>query len=498
MIPATGDTNRPSPNPELEDGVKIVVDVAESSRESSVSKTQEGIEELQRSHSQTEKDVFSEEGGVNFRTLSWPYAAVIFAKMTIGVGVLSIPSAMHTLGGVVGCLFILFWGLLNTYGAYLFGQYKLAHRSIHSCADGASILARDWSGGNLKWVAVTRNYAEFTFIFTWVVCGGVTTLAFTIALNAVSSHAICTVAFGAIAYFIIASAASIPKLKDLSWIAWVGFASIVAAILTVVIAVTQRERPAAAPQTDPYDLGFKALPPAGTTFAAAWSAALAIFSSSANTPAFLPVIAEFKKPQHYFRSVYVSMGFINAAYFSLGLTMFAYCGKWIASPALGSGGPTIKIISYALAIPGLIAGAVITIHIAAKTLFVRILRNTVHLEGNTKTRWFAWFGCTYGLGLIAWLLAEAVPFFNSLVALIGALGFAPLGVCLPALFWFHMHPGYRRGMWKQKTAWVLHVGMFGVGLFTLFVGTYAVINEIIDQFKNKRVGEAFSCADNSM
>ena len=281
----------------------------------------------------------------------------------------------------------------------------------------------------------------------------------------------CTVAFGAIAYFIIASAASIPKLKDLSWIAWVGFASIVTAVLTVVIAVTQRERPAAAPQTGPYDLGFKALPPAGTTFAAAWSAALAIFSSSANTPAFLPVISEFKKPQHYFRSVYVSMAFINAAYFSLGLTMFAYCGKWIASPALGSGGPAIKIISYALAIPGLVAGAVITIHIAAKTLFVRILRNTVHLEGNTKTHWFAWFGCTYGLGLIAWLLAEAVPFFNSLVALIGALGFAPLGVCLPALFWFHMHPGYRRGTWKQKTAWVLHAGMFGVGLFTLVVGT---------------------------
>jgi hypothetical protein len=303
------------------------------------------------------------------------------------------------------------------------------------------------------------------------VCGGVTTLAFTIALNAVSNHAICTVAFGAIAYLIIASAASIPKMKDLSLVVWIGFGSIIAAILTVVIAVTQRDRPAAAPQTGPYDLGFEALPPAGTTFAAAWSAALAIFSSSANTPAFLPVISEFKKPQQYFRSVYVSMGFINAAYFALGLTIYAYCGKWIASPALGSGGPTIKIVAYGLAIPGLIAGAVITIHIAAKTLFVRILRNTEHLEGNTKTHWFTWLGCTYGLGLIAWILAEAVPFFSSLVALIGALGFAPLGVCLPTLFWFHMYPSYRKGTWKQKTLWLLHVGMLLVGIFTLVAGT---------------------------
>jgi amino acid permease len=34
--------------------------------------------------------------------------------MTIGVGVLSIPSSLHTLGAVVGLLFIVFWGLLNT------------------------------------------------------------------------------------------------------------------------------------------------------------------------------------------------------------------------------------------------------------------------------------------------------------------------------------------------------------------------------------------------
>jgi hypothetical protein len=34
----------------------------------------------------------------------------------------------------------------------------------------------------------------------------------------------------------------------------------------------------------------------------------------------------------------------------------SYCGQWVASPALGSAGPTLKIIAYAIAIPGLIAG----------------------------------------------------------------------------------------------------------------------------------------------
>lgn len=39
-----------------------------------------------------------------------------------------------------------------------------------------------------------------------------------------------------------------------------------------------------------------------------------------------------------------------------GVPTCSYCGKWVATPALGSAGPTIKIIAYSIAIPGLIAG----------------------------------------------------------------------------------------------------------------------------------------------
>lgn len=303
------------------------------------------------------------------------------------------------------------------------------------------------------------------------VCGGVTQLAITIAFNAVSNHAICTVAFGAIVFFIVATTASIKTLQDISWIAWAGFVSIVAAVLTVVIAATQRGRPAAAPQNGPYDLGFNALPPDSTNLAAAWSAALQIFSSSANIPAFVPIISELKNPQKYFKAVYFSMGFINSAYLALGLTMFAYCGQWVTNPALGSAGHTIGTIAYAIAIPGLIAGATITSHVAAKTVFVRILRNGKHLENNSKTHWITWFLCTYGLTLISWIVSAAIPFFGSLVSLIGALGFAPLGVCLPALFGLHMNPSFNNGNRKQKLLWLLHVAMFVVGLFTVVVGS---------------------------
>jgi hypothetical protein len=186
--------------------------------------------------------------------------------------------------------------------------------------------------------------------------------------------------------------------------------------MIVVIAVTIPARPASAPQSGPFELGFAAMPPAGTTFAGAWAAALAIFSSSANTSGFVPVISEMRNPKDYFKSLYACMTWIISSYLGLGLTVYAYCGKWVASPALGSAGPTIKIISYGIAIPGkpqisyskglsltkegLIAGATICVHVAGKSLFVRILRNTHHLTANTKTHWGVWLGCTYGTGLL--------------------------------------------------------------------------------------------------
>lgn len=59
--------------------------------------------------------------------------------------------------------------------------------------------------------------------------------------------------------------------------------------MIVVIAVTIPDRPAAAPQSGPFELGFGAYPPPGTSFATAWAASIAIYASSANTSGYVSV-----------------------------------------------------------------------------------------------------------------------------------------------------------------------------------------------------------------
>ncbi|KAJ4396463.1 hypothetical protein N0V93_000682 [Gnomoniopsis smithogilvyi] len=442
-----------------------------------------------------ESEVFGG-GEVDFRTVGWIRASTFLIKQTFATGVLSMPSAMYFLGAVPGCISIVVWGAINTYLAYVQGKFKLAHPSLHTIVDAAEIVAFDLSGNKLC-ARITKEVAEVLYIMSWLLCIGLGVLAISTAFNAFSNHGACTVVFNLVATIICTAAGSIRKIHGLGNILYVGFFSAIISVLIVVIAVAVRDRPAAAPQTGPFELGFQAYPPPGTTFVQFWAACVAIYSSSSNTCGYLPLISEMRRPQDFIKSLWVCEAFVVSSYLSLATVVYAYCGKWVTSPSLGSAGDKIKVIAYGVALPGLIAVGMICVHVPAKSLFVRFLRGSRHLTDNTVTHWAVWLGCTSGCGLVGWLLAEAIPFYTSLVSLIGSLGFAPLGVCLPPFLWFSLHRDYRRGNIGQQALWWLHIVILLVGLLITVGGTYANIANIVAQLRAGNVGSAFSCADNS-
>ena len=54
-------------------------------------------------------EVFKKNGEVSFRTVGWPRATVIFLKVIFATGVLSIPTAMVSLGAVGGAMNVIAW-----------------------------------------------------------------------------------------------------------------------------------------------------------------------------------------------------------------------------------------------------------------------------------------------------------------------------------------------------------------------------------------------------
>lgn len=289
------------------------------------------------------------------------------------------------------------------------------------------------------------------------------------AFNALSNHGACTVVFTLVAAILVTGFSSVRTFSKLGWLTWIGFFTFVIAVLIFTVAVTQQDRPAAAPQTGAFDLGFVAV--AFPSFAVGMTASLNIFISGSGSSMYLPIISEMRSPKDYHKAALVAGFLIGALYLSLSLVIYRYCGIWLATPAFGSAGELFKKISYGVALPGLVIGTGIYSHVAAKYLFVRVLRGSRHLQESTPTHWATWLGINLVLGALSYIVAEAVPILNYLLALAGSLCFAPFSLIFPAILWMYDFGYMRTGTIKDKLIYGAHVLIVLIGAFMVVGGT---------------------------
>ncbi|RSH95201.1 hypothetical protein EHS25_000287 [Saitozyma podzolica] len=419
-----------------------------------------------------DNELFKVDGEVQYRTMGWMKTAMVFTKAQFAIGVLSIPAGFSVLGAL---------GALTTYGALLMGNFRLRHKGIHTIVDAGTIM-----GG-----PILREICGVFYILGFVLSTSASMLSITIGLNALSDHAICTVWFSLVAMVLTLIFACFPRFGQIGVLTWAGFFSVVTAVLIVVIAVTTLSRPAAAP-AGAYDLGFNAI--AHPNFVNGMTSSNTILVSLCGTPAFMTAASEMRRPRDYPKSVYWSMGFTVSSYLTFSLVVYRWCGQYVASPALGSAGPLIKKISYGIGLPGLVISSCLYLHICSKYTFVRILRNSRHLQEKTKVHYLTWYGTSLFMAILSWVVAEAVPFFTSLIGLI-IVFVGPLAICVPMAMWFYDHR--KMGTNPNLLAKVLHGFLFLVGAFVAVGGAYSACQQIADQYAAGTVGSAFSCADNS-
>ncbi|KAI8212629.1 hypothetical protein K4K52_007579 [Colletotrichum sp. SAR 10_76] len=431
-------------------------------------------------------DVFRQtEDGVQFRTVSWQRATIIFCKIQFAMSILSVPGAFATLGAVPGAVSLVGWHALNTYTAVILGEFRNRHPECHTLAD---MCGRLWSRPGRELVGLQILVAQVLISAAGIV-------SISTAFNAVSSHGTCTVVFTLLGAILITAFSSVRTFSKLGWLTWLGFTTFFVAVFVFVVAVTKQDRPAVAPQTGPFELGWTAV--AHPTFVAGITASANIFISNSGSSMYLPVISEMRRPQDYRRAALVTGGLVLAMYLSFSLVIYRWCGVWLATPAFGSAGPLFKKISYGIALPGLIIGVGIYQHVAAKYIFVRVLRDSHHLQENTLVHWSTWIGSNLVLGILAFIVAEAVPILNYLLGLAGAICFAPFSLVFPALLWMQDFSSYKSGSMKQKGAYGFHILIVLVGLFMVIAGTYSVAVSIKDAYASGLITKVFDCADNS-
>jgi amino acid permease len=285
------------------------------------------------------------------------------------------------------------------------------------------------------------------------------------------------------------------------------------AVFTLTIAVGVQDRPAAAPQFGSFTPDVKIV--ADPTFAELMSAVAMIVFAFSGTPAFFPIAAEMRNPRHYTRSMLICQATVTTVYLVIGVVVYSFCGSYVASPALGSAGPLMKKVCYGVALPGLLVTMMIVSHVSphqpfvqrgeqyshpsqfpAKMLLVRFLSGSKHLTANTFTHWATWLSCTCGVVLLAYIIASAVPKFDSLIALIGALLGPP--ICLIPFGWMWLYDNWRaeRNLrWWLMATWSVFVIV--VGVFLMVAGTYGAVVGLVKDYEGVGGKASWSCEDNS-
>ncbi|KAK4866831.1 hypothetical protein LT330_007994 [Penicillium expansum] len=465
---------------------------------------------------QAPQDLFnSEEGGdVDFRSVSWQGAAILIAKLQIGLGALSLPSTFHVLGFFPGVLCFVILAVITTVAGYISGNARQYYPHMHSIGDAAELLfgkgARELIGA-------------IYYIYLALVAGA-GMLTTSVALNALSDHGACTMAFLAVACgsaFIVGT--GFRSLEKVAWISWIGVAGIIFAIWITAIACLARDRPAGAPP-GPFNLDIRVLPKANFTQAMA-AVSTQLFALGASGT-FFSVAAEMKEPHKFTRALLCGQSFIVITNIAISSIMYGKIGQYLVSPALGSAGVLIKKISYGIAFPGLLVTAILWSHIAGKYWFVRILRGTRHLQSNTVTHWAVWVGSMTITVVFGFIIVGVVPFFDDFLSLVGALFnpvFTNVFPGLMVLFYLGEQPiiaservqsvetaktispmiwlpiafkAYRNG-WKQALALAGGIFLIVSGLFIMIGGTYSSILSIQASYDDGSVSRVFSCGDNS-
>lgn len=273
-------------------------------------------------------------------------------KTQIGLGVLSIPLVFDTLGMIPGIIVLIAIAVITTWSDYVVGIFKINHPEVYGIDDvGKMIFGKPGQ--------IVMGTA---FVLYWIFVAGAGMLGVSIALNSLSVHGTCTAVFVALAAIAGFCLASIQTLGKISWIAWVGLTGILAAIFTLTIAVGVQDRPSAAPDNGQlFESDYKITADSG------WSAAISACSSLvfayAGTPAFFSIVSEMRDPKKYTRSLFMCQTLVTVTYIAIGVVVYHFCGSFVASPALGSAGVTMKKVCYGLALPGLLATVTLVSHV---------------------------------------------------------------------------------------------------------------------------------------
>ena len=178
-----------------------------------------------------------------------------------------------------------------------------------------------------------------------------------------------------------------------------------------------------------------------------------------------------------------------------GALIYAFVGDDVRSPALLSTSPLVSRITFGIALPVIFISGAVNSTVLARYVMGRAFSKSNIRFINDARGWSVWVAIIASITIVAWVVGEAIPFFNALLGVIASLFVSGFTIYFPAIFWFSLlKEGSWRSSWKNIGYSVLNVVVILIGVVFLVGGTYACILDIIDSYSAGTVGTPFACA----
>lgn len=190
------------------------------------------------------------------------------------------------------------------------------------------------------------------------------------------------------------------------------------------------------------------------------------------------------------------MGLLEIFIYTItGSLIYAFVGQDVKSPALLSAGPLMAKIAFGVALPVIFISGSINGTVVARYIHGRYYEGSVHrFIQTTRQGWISWLSLLAVITLIAWIIAEAIPFFSDLLSIMSALFISGFTFYFPAMMWFKL---IKEGKWHAKENLFLSIVngiVFVIGLVVLVAGTYSAIVGVRSGYAKGTVRSPFTCA----
>jgi apolipoprotein N-acyltransferase len=105
----------------------------------------------------------------------------------------------------------------------------------------------------------------------------------------------------------------------------------------------------------------------------------------------------------------------------------------------------------------------------------------------------SWLAITLTLWVVAWIIAESIPNFNDLLALISSLFASWFTYGISGIFWLFINRGQYTRNWRKICLTIVNVLMFTLGAAICGMGLYASGKAIHDEGG----GSSWTCKSNA-